>query len=150
MARRQLFATAAVLLLAGCGGGRDADSAAIRDTIHSAVRAAVADHDPVKACGYATRSGRARLLHWYRVSYSRRFRDCEQVVRFELRQQRRGVVPRLRRSQGAIGAVHVDGASATAQVTANKSAYPAYVQVSLRKVAGRWLIEDSTAIPRGQ
>jgi hypothetical protein len=110
----------------------------------------VVDHDPVRACGYATGSGRARLLHWYRVSYARPFRDCEQVVRFELRQQRGGVVPALRRSLGAIGAVHVHGATATAQVAGSRSAYPAYVRVSLRKVADRWLIEDSTAIPRGQ
>jgi hypothetical protein len=122
----------------------------VRQTIHGAVRAALVDGDPRRACAYATSSGRARLLHWYDLSYARHFRTCEQVVSFEVRQQARDVVPRLRHNLGVIGPVRIDGTRATAQVTDHAGAYPAYVRVVLRKVAGRWLIEDSTAIPHGQ
>jgi hypothetical protein len=136
--------------LAGCGSGSASDEGAVRHAIHAALRTALVDHDLRAACGYATSAGRARLLHWYDVSYNRRFRSCEEVLRFEIRAQRHAVVPLLRRNLGVIGKVRIDGSHATAQVSDSRVAPRAYVSVELRRRAGRWLIDDSAAIPRGQ
>jgi hypothetical protein len=145
-----LVACLACAWLAGCGSSSDGDAAAVRRTIHGALRAALVQHDLRGACGYATVAGRARLLHWYRVSYDRRFRSCEDVLRFEIRLERSALVPTLRRSLGVIGKVHVTGSRATAQVGSSPGAYPDYRSTVLRKVGGRWLIDDSDAIPHGQ
>jgi hypothetical protein len=90
------------------------------------------------------------LVHWFHLSYNRRFQGCEDVLRFEIRLERRGVGPRLRRNLGVIGRVRVDGARATAQVSDQAETPRAYRNVTLRKTDGRWLIDDSDAIPRGQ
>jgi len=147
--RTLLGACAAVAALGACGDDSADDRAAVRRTIHCAVRAAVVNHDPRAACAYATPAGRALLLHWYRLSYERRFRSCEDVVRFEVRQQRDDLAPALRRTLGVVGRVQVDGDKALADVAEEPGAQPYDAHVSLRKVAGRWLIEDSTVIPRG-
>ena len=142
---------AAVLAGTGCGGDGDKDAEAVRATIHAAIRTALVDHDLHRACGYATPRGTRILLHWYRFTYRRSFRSCEQVLRFELQQQQRNVVvPRLRRNLGVIGPSHVSATHATAQVTDHTGPYPDYVRVSLRKLSGHWLIDDSSAIPHGQ
>jgi hypothetical protein len=86
----------------------------------------------------------------YRASYGRQFRDCEQVLRFEVSQEDVGVISQLQRNLGVIGSARINATKATVAVTDHTGPYPAYVQLFLRKVAGRWLIEDSTAIPRGQ
>lgn len=137
----------------GCGGGSDGradDVKAIRGTIHGAIRAALVERDPHRACAYASPAGRRLMLHWYDLSYGRRFRTCERVVAFETRNEPRLELSALRRNLGVIGRVRITGATATAQVSDHAGGYPTYVRVSLRKLGGRWLIEDSDAIPRGQ
>jgi hypothetical protein len=141
-------ACAAAVLAAGCGADRSDDEAGVKRTIHAAIREALVDHDLHAGCARASRRGHALLLHWYRLSYpERRFRDCEGVVRFEVGQERDRLVPTLRRTLGVIGKVRFDGPVAVAQVT--DQAGGSYVSVRLRKRGGQWLIEDSSAIPRG-
>ena len=138
----------AAAALAGCGSDRSGDEAAVKRTIHTAIRAALVDHDLRSSCARASPRGHALLLHWYRLSYpERHFRDCEGVLRFQVAQERGGLVPTLRRTLGVIGKVRLDRATAVAQVT--DRAGSAYASIRLRKVGGRWLIDDSSAIPRG-
>jgi hypothetical protein len=147
-----LAAALATAGLASCGESHarhGTEAAAVRRTIHAAIRAAVVDKDARAACAYATAAARARLVRLYGLSDGRRFRSCEQVVRFEVRAYSDTVVPRLRRSTGVVGAVRVAGATATARVSDQPGPYPASARVSLRKVGGHWLIDDSAAIPRG-
>ena len=138
----------AALALAGCGSDRSHDEARVKHTIHAAIREALVDNDFHAACARGSPRGHALLLHWYRLSYpERRFRDCEDVLRFQIRQERNRLVQTLRRTLGVIGDVRFDGSVAVAQVTDQDGS--AYVSIRLRKRGDRWLIDDSSAIPRG-
>ena len=139
---------AAVFAVASCGGGSD-ESAAVRQAIHGAIRAGVVERNPHEACRYASPAGKRTLLHWYQLSYNRGFRDCEAVVAFETSQQP-AIAAHLRRSLGVIRRVRVTGKRATADVVDVAGAYVPWPRVWLRKRSGRWLIEDSTAIPHGE
>jgi hypothetical protein len=144
----------------GCGGTAASssgdDAQAPQNTVRAAVRAAAGQHDYRAACGYGTPRGRSRLVYWYNVSYGPKsdtpagvhFRTCAQVVRFELRQISASERRRLRRSL-TFGKSSVSGDRATVLVTDGPGPQADWRHVELRRVNGRWRIEDSDVIPRG-
>jgi hypothetical protein len=148
------------LVAMGCGGTAASSSGdgaqTPQTTVRAAVRSAVAQHDYRAACGYGTPRGRRRLVYWYNVSYGPKsdtpagvhFRTCAQVVRFELQHISAFERRRLRRSL-TFGKSSVSGNRATVLVTDHPGPQADWRHVELRKVNGRWRIEDSDVIPRG-
>jgi len=122
-------------------------SASIARTIRTAVRAAV-DGDYARACRFGTRAGRRRLVKGYNSSSSPDLPDCEAVLRREV-EDSMNVVRRLRRGGVVISNLRVRGRTARARVAEGKGPFAGSGRVTLRRVDGRWRIDNSNLIPYG-
>jgi hypothetical protein len=121
---------------------RSDPSDAVRTTLRRAIVEATAG-SPTRACRYATATGRARMIYWYSYSYDRRFRSCEEILRFERRTDAANVRS-VRR--GHIGRITMRGRRAVA-VVYNEGGDSAYVH--LRRLDGHWRVDNSNVLPAG-
>ena len=121
--------------------------AAVRRTIRAAVRSVVVESNFARGCRFATRAGRRRLLEGYNSSRGHDFPSCEAVLRSEVNAYPE-VVRRLR-SGVVISDVRVRGPRARARVAEGQGRFAGSGHVSLRRIQGRWRIDNSDLIPHG-
>lgn len=121
--------------------------AQIKRTIRRAVRSAVVDGEFARACRFATRAGRRRLLEGFNSSRGPDFPSCEAILRSEV-QDYPDVVRRLRHGV-VISELRVQGRTARARVADGLGKSAGSGKVSLRRVQGRWRLDNSNLIPYG-
>jgi hypothetical protein len=137
----------ALMLAAGLALGPGDAAADIERTIKKAVRVAVVDHAYRRACRFGTERGRRRLLRGYNSSSGRDFPDCAAIIRHEV-ETRRDIVVRLRDGI-VVDVLWVRGNRARARVADEPGPYPGQGFVRMRRVDGRWRLDNSTLIPYG-
>ncbi len=121
--------------------------ASVKRTIRAAVRSAVVEGNFARACRFGTRAGRRRLLEGYNSSNGPDFRNCEAILRSEVRDYP-DVARRLRRGV-VISDLRIRGRTARARVADGHGRFAGSGHVSLRRVQGRWRIDNSDLIPYG-
>jgi hypothetical protein len=151
------------LLLTGCGGdsfsgdiaaddqageAQSRESAVIRRTMKAGIRQAT-DGSARKACRYITRAGHERMVGAYSRSYpDRDLRSCEQIVRFERKNDPSSVQDAR---ESTIPRITVRRSRATAVVAGPKyGGYGMSYRFYLKKVGSTWKVDDSNILPAGQ
>jgi hypothetical protein len=132
------------------GSAPESQSAAeIERTIKEAVRAAVVDRNYRRACRFGTQRGRHRLLRGYNSSNGRDYPNCAAVIRHEVEAPgHRAWIARLRDGV-VVDVLWVRGDRARTRVADEPVAYPGQGFVRLRRVDGRWRLDNSSLIPYG-
>jgi hypothetical protein len=145
------LALAAAGLAAATSGAPSASRSAtdIERTIKKAVRAAVVERDYRRACRFGTERGRRRLLSGYNSSNGPDYPSCAAIIRHEVEAPgHRFWIARLR--DGVIvDVLWVRGERARTRVADGPEIYPGQGFVRVRRIDGRWRLDNSSLIPYG-
>jgi hypothetical protein len=125
----------------------------IRRTFRRARRQAT-DGGAVETCRYITPEGQARAIQAYGLRYAKELKSCPQMVRFArkveapyLRDARRTTVRRIK-LRGVRASVQVEGPRGE-PLPGDKRGYGGIVDLELRKIDSRWLVDDTSFVPYG-
>jgi hypothetical protein len=123
-------------------------AADIERTIKKAVRAAVVDRNYRRACRFGSERGRRRLLRGYNSSNGD-YASCEAVIHHEVEApDHRFWIARLRDGV-VVDVLWVRGRRARTRVADGPAIYPGQGFVLMRRVDGRWRLDNSSLIPYG-
>jgi hypothetical protein len=121
----------------------------IERTIKTAVRAAVVDRNYGRACRFGTERGRRRLLRGYNSSNGPDYPNCPAVIRHEVEEPGHRVWIARLRDGVVVDVLWVRGNRARTRVADGPAIYPGQGFVLMRRVDGRWRLDNSTLIPYG-
>jgi hypothetical protein len=152
-----LAAFASVALVGGIvvasGGAQEQEdksqAAAVERTIRKAVRVATADRNYKRACRFGTPRGRRRLVRGYNSSMSGPdYPNCAAILRSEVENRsQRHMVARIRDGVG-VKVLWVKDGQARVLVGEDEGLLAA-LPIRLRRVDGRWRLDNSMFIPYG-
>jgi hypothetical protein len=152
-----LGAFASVALVGGIvvasGGAQERENksqaAAVERTIRKAVRVATADRNYKRACRFGTPRGRRRLVRGYNSSmYGPDYPNCAAILRSEVENRsQRQMIARIRDGVG-VKVLWVKDGQARALVGEDEG-LSAALPMRLRRVDGRWRLDNSKFIPYG-
>jgi hypothetical protein len=145
------LAVVAAATAAGAAGtdrsGSEGERRAVETTVRTAVYAAVRHRNYRRACRFATPRGRQRLIDGYNSSSGPDYANCPAIVADEVESSPE-TVRNLRRDL-VVSNIRVKGGRATVRVAEGTGPFRGHGELSLVKVDGRWRLDNSNLIPRG-
>jgi hypothetical protein len=134
---------------AGDAGGRlTREQAAVKRTLRAAIGSALKGGNLPRACRFGTQKARERLIAGFSAFDQRTYKTCEEVLRAVIADESNRYIVRSMRRHIAIAHIRVRGRRARAAVGYDEGADHDAVTVTLRKLGGRWRIDNSDFIPR--
>jgi hypothetical protein len=124
---------------------------AVERTIRKAIHVATADRNYKRACRFGTARGRRRLVRGYNSSmYGPDYPNCAAILRSEVEERTRShrrMIARIRDGVG-VKVLWVEDGQARALVGEDEELLAA-LTIRLRRVDGRWRLDNSRYIPYG-
>jgi hypothetical protein len=140
-------AASAALATESSRSAQDDRQAAVERTVRAAVYAAVRHHNYRRACRYATRRGRQRLLEGFNSSSGPDYPDCPTIIADEVENYPETV--RRLRGNLVVEVLRTSPTRARVLVAEGSGPFDGSGHVALVRVDGHWRLDNSDLIPHG-